>query len=151
MAIKWTRRVASVGFIAFVVVASSCKTNSGLVTPQPPVITDQDQCAKACDNLKLLGCDEGLPIDMGKPCNLESDCKDLNGNWDHTQTCALNGECITTCTQFCIQTENSGVWLDPTCVKTITKCADIDKCPAPVPKPPVNTCVGPACDLPGNK
>lgn len=144
--------IRSAVIVAAIAVASiaSCKTNAGLVTPNPPVVTDQSDCAAACSTLKGLGCKEGNPIDMGTTCKFDSDCKGPDGNWDHSQACAANGACMVTCANFCTSTENQGVWLDPTCVKSITSCSQIDSCPAPAPKQPVNSCEGPACALPGN-
>lgn len=146
------RHVRSIAVAAAIIIASiaSCKTNAGLVTPNPPVVTDQSDCVDACNTLRHLGCEEGNPIDMGNKCKVDTDCKGADGNSDPSQTCAVNGECMVTCANFCVATENSGVWLDPACVKAITACSQIDSCPAPTPKQPVNTCSGPACALPGN-
>lgn len=91
------------------------------VTPMPPVVTDQDMCSPACHNLQKLQCKEGNPIDMKAKCMTQADCRGK-------ATCS-NGRCTTSCTDFCVDTENQGVWLDPGCVATITSCADIDKCP----------------------
>lgn len=134
-------------FVGAVVLAScapSCKNNGGLVTPSPPVITDQGSCRAACDNLSTLNCRESMPIDMGTECNAASDCKDIDGNSDPTQFC-FSTKCMTSCTNFCIVTENRGVWLDPVCVSHITKCSDIETCPAAVKNVPTDTCTGPAC------
>lgn len=122
----------------------SCKNNAGLVTPNPPVVTDQSSCQAACDNLKSLGCPQAAPIDMGTSCSSDSDCKDLDGNVDKGQTC-VSSKCETSCTNFCIVTENQGVWLDPPCVAKITKCSDIESCPSP--QKPTPTCTGPGCAL----
>ena len=141
---RMSGHISALGFVAFVVL--SCKNNGGMVTPNPPVITDQPSCQAACDNLTTLKCKQSLPIDMGTECNVASDCKDIDGNSDVTQYC-LSTRCMTSCTDFCIVTENMGVWLDPICVSHITKCSDIELCPAPVKPTPTNTCVGLACHL----
>lgn len=142
MTMGMSRHISTLGFVAFVVL--SCKNNGGLVTPNPPVITDQASCKDACANLQALGCQEAMPIDMGTECSAASDCKDVDGNTDATQYC-FSSKCMTSCTNFCIVTENMGVWLDPVCVSHITKCSDIEKCPTPVKPTPTNTCTGPAC------
>jgi len=67
-------------------------------TPREP--TDTPNCAKACEHLNKLGCEEGKPLGDG-----------------------------TTCTKFCENTQKSGHALNPTCVMTITKCEELDaKC-----------------------
>ena len=133
--------LAGLAFVAFLT-AASCNQNSGGVTPAPPVVTDQSDCAAACDNLRHLGCDEGNPIDMGTKCKVNSDCKDVNGNTDAKQSCSALGTCMVSCVNFCIDTENQGVWLDPTCVKNISNCNQINSCPTPKPKP---AAAAPAC------
>jgi hypothetical protein len=128
---------------------ASCNNNHGKVTPAPPVVTDQGDCQAACDHMKDLGCVQANPTEMGTTCKFDSDCKGPDGNWDHGQSCAANGRCIITCTNFCIATENQGVWLDPTCVKNITSCDQIDQCP--LPQKPAPSCTGPACPTSGHK
>ena len=116
-----------------------CPKNPG-VTPQPPVITDQDKCQAACANLQHLGCDEGNPIDMHTKCLITADC--ASG-----QTCSALGTCMVTCVQFCIDTENQGVWLDPACVASITSCSQIDQCPAAKATAP-RACNEESCPMP---
>jgi len=135
------RTMLCVGFMALLP-AASCNNNAGKVTPAPPVITDQSGCEAACANLQRLTCDEGRPINMGTKCVTQSDCKGPTGVADPRQEC-VSGTCITSCTNFCIETENQGVWLDPHCVAQITKCDQIDSCPLPTKPGP--TCEGPAC------
>jgi hypothetical protein len=139
--------IGSALFIAVVCIAS-CKTNRGLVTPNPPVVTDQGDCVAACDNLKTLGCEQAQPIDMGTTCKVDADCLGPDGATDKFQTCSALGTCMVTCANFCVSTENQGVWLDPTCVKKVTACDQVEQCPAP--KKPANSCNGPACPLPGH-
>lgn len=99
------------------------------ITPVPPVIVDQDKCQLACDNLKLLNCDEGKDIQMKTKCLIDAECA-------AGQTCSqASGFCVTPCAVFCRDTEEQGVWLDPNCVAHITACDQIENCP--VPSPPV--------------
>lgn len=72
--------------------------------PTPPAPPDTDKCAAACANMTKLKCDLAEPITMP------------GGN-------------TVTCEQFCRDTQNQGVPLNPTCVATVTSCADVDtKC-----------------------
>jgi len=98
------------------------------ITPQPPVVTDQAMCPLACEHIGPTGlkCEEGNPIDMKKACNDTADC--MKG-----AECFAK-KCIVSCTQFCIDTENVGVWLDPGCVAGVTSCNEIETCPMPVKK-----------------
>jgi hypothetical protein len=96
------------------------------VTSQPPVVTDQDQCVPACAKLKELHCADGEPIDMKKSCVIQAEC-------GPGQTCS-GGTCHASCEQFCRDTEDQGVWLDPICVSQITSCDQVDSCPTPQPK-----------------
>jgi hypothetical protein len=118
-----------------------CPKQPDPVTPQPPVITDQASCQAACDNLRALGCDEGNPIDTGAPCTASNQCQS-------GQTCSALGTCIVSCVQFCMDTENAGVWLDPVCVSKITSCGQIDQCPAAQPK--AKACTGSECRIIAN-
>lgn len=135
------RAVGLVVIGLFLSMGSSCKTNSGMITPNPPVVTDQDHCAAACANLQKLSCQEGDPIVTGTSCKVDQDCKDPDGNWDVYQQCSTVGHCMVSCVNFCITTENSGVWLDPGCVEKITSCDQVDSCPAPV-APKASFCEG---------
>ena len=126
----------------FLGLGATCQNNAGKVTPNPPVITDQAECAAACANLQRLHCVEGEPIVMGTSCQVNSDCRGLDGNPDPLQVCSA-GLCTTSCTNFCIETENQGVWLDPKCVQSITSCDQINSCPMPLKPGP--TCEGPMC------
>lgn len=67
--------------------------------PTPHPPTDTDQCPAACEHLRELGCPEGDPLEDG-----------------------------TTCEKFCIDTQEAGHGLNPTCVKDITSCEEIDNC-----------------------
>lgn len=133
------KRIFSAVFaVALATVFVGCPTNPG-VTPQPPVINDQAKCQAACDHLKALGCEEGQPIDMHTTCRINADCA-------ANQTCSALGTCMVTCVQFCIDTENAGVWLDPGCVASINTCAEINQCPLAKPK---TACTSDACPMPG--
>jgi hypothetical protein len=141
------RHLVSVLFIALLP-ASTCN-NGRKVTPNPPVITDQGDCEAACSNLKALGCREGDPIDMNTKCNVDADCLGLDGKPDSRQQCSALGTCYVSCTNFCIETENQGVWLDPTCVKNIKSCSEINSCPklsdASEAGTAATSCTGPTC------
>lgn len=105
-------KLARVAMVLFITIFVGCPWNR-TVTPIPPVVTDQDMCAAACENLQRLHCPEGDPIDMGKACLLDVECQASH---------CLKGRCTATCEQFCRDTENAGVWLNPTFAKTITRC-----------------------------
>lgn len=126
--------------------ALSCHNVTPGVTPAPPVVTDQSQCQAACDNLKVLGCAEANPIDMGTQCKHDADCVGPDGKPDVYQSCAANGACIISCVNFCTSTEKNGVWLDPTCVALIVTCDQIESCPAPAPRPGTS-CTGSSCKV----
>lgn len=118
----------------FAVAVLGCPKGGVFITPQPPKVNDQASCVAACANLKYLGCSQANPIDMETKCKSDADCKDLNGNTDAKQQCSALGSCIVTCTNFCSDTEDQGVWLDPTCVAKVTSCDQIESCPTPAPK-----------------
>jgi hypothetical protein len=67
--------------------------------PDPIIPEDTASCADACLRLAELGCEEGKPLADG-----------------------------TTCTQFCESTQESGFPLNPSCVKNIPACVEIDTC-----------------------
>jgi hypothetical protein len=150
---RWNKGTGSailaivIGGSMIVAVMSDCKVVFPIITPNPPVVTDQSDCASACDNLKFLGCKEGNPIDMGTTCHVDADCKDVHGVTDTTQACSALGTCMTTCVNFCTVTENQGVWLDPSCVAKVTSCDQIEQCPAPVPATGGNSCTGAGCKV----
>lgn len=146
MGMKINRFINSVLFVSVVIVATGCPKAVN-ITALPPVITDQDSCAAACENLKRLGCKEGLPVDMGTMCKFDTDCLDVYGAIDTLQTCSALGSCMTVCTNFCHATEDHGVWLDPVCVSKVQTCDAIDSCPIPTVKQPTDSCTGPACKL----
>jgi len=98
----------------------ACKNNVE-ITPQPPIIVDQHMCSAACANLQSLKCEDGNYIDSKKHCDSTYEC--IPG-----QLC-MSGTCHTSCEDFCIETQNAGVWLDPTCVSKINSCPEIDSCP----------------------
>jgi len=141
------KKIANVLFIACVALIIGCP-KPVVVTPVPPVVTDQNVCVDACANLQKLGCKEGDPIDMGTRCDAFGNCKDVYGQTDASQTCdATTNKCMTSCANFCVAVENQGVWLDPTCVSKITACSQIESCPLAQPKQPTNTCTGRACSI----
>lgn len=106
-------------FIAFSLTVMSINCNPE-PTPDPPVVTDQAMCGAACDRLNLLGCEEGKPIDMYVECAPTSGC---GGGME-----CYDGGCYTTCAEFCVQTEDQGVWLQPGCVMNILSCDQLEQC-----------------------
>ena len=67
--------------------------------PYPIDPGDTAQCPVACENLSLLGCPEGEPLADG-----------------------------TSCTEFCVRTQEQGHALNPTCLAKITSCDQVDSC-----------------------
>lgn len=126
-------------------VQCSCHTGITLVTPNPPTVTDQNECQAACNNLQQLGCEESYAVDTHQECDADVQCLGPTGTHDPYQTCALTGACVVNCVNFCIATENAGVWLDPGCAAKVTSCDQLSACPAPVPQG--TSCTGPACKV----
>lgn len=119
--------LSAVSMVTFLVNILGCPQGIQ-VTPQPYEITDQGMCKAACDHIGPSGldCDEGKPIVMKGLCKVDTDC-------DTNQTCNASGRCEVTCERFCIDVENNGVWLDPTCLSKVKSCSEIDNCPATHP------------------
>jgi len=65
--------------------------------PDPVDPPDTQDCGAACSHLRDLGCEEGQPLEDG-----------------------------TTCEQFCVETQDSGHWLRPSCVINITTCSELE-------------------------
>lgn len=109
-----------------------------IVPPTPRVDSGGivDACINACHKLKELGCVEGNPIDMNTPCK-------TNANCGEKQYCSLLGTCVVTCAQFCVDTYNSGIYLDPDCVAKISECSQVNKCTAIAQ----STCDSGSCQL----
>lgn len=110
------------GIISLALLSVSGCPRSSEITPTPPIITDQNNCEAACAQLKRLECEEGTPLvpnDAGT-CVISDTC-------GVGQTC-VDGKCAWTCTKFCTDTENAGVFLDPTCVMHVTSCDQVDRC-----------------------
>lgn len=128
----------------------NCRVAVPLASPAPAQVTDQSACPEACANLYKLGCAEANDISEGTSCNTDGDCFDPTGKPDKYQTCTSSGACIVTCTNFCLATENTGIWLDPACVTEITSCSQLNACPALAPIT-VPSCAGTSCKVaPGN-
>lgn len=71
--------------------------------PTPIEPDGTEDCPAACARLQQLGCPEGDPLPDG-----------------------------TTCAEFCQETQRKGHALDPTCVKTIQTCEELEtKCNLP--------------------
>lgn len=75
--------------------------------PQPAVITDTEHCGPACTHLMELGCPEGFPISVA------------TGDGGTRQA---------SCVEYCKNTQDQGIWLNPSCVETITTCSQIEDC-----------------------
>jgi hypothetical protein len=71
------------------------------VKPAPTPVEPKDtaDCPAACEKLRELGCPEGQPLEDG-----------------------------TTCEKFCIDTQQSGHALRPSCVMDMTECKQINDC-----------------------
>ena len=74
--------------------------------PKDPTLilqpNDTAQCGAACAHLVTLGCPEGQPLGDG-----------------------------TSCEKFCVDTQQAGHALAPSCIVTIKACPELAKCQAP--------------------
>ena len=111
----------AVAMVLFALNILGCPADQTKLSPHPPIITDQSLCPAACANLRKYSCVEGQPIDMKHSCDIDDDCHNIN------QKC-IASRCTTSCEQFCVDTENAGVWLMPQCLSTITSCSQINSC-----------------------
>lgn len=111
------------------VLVAACNIAPPLASPHPVTVTDQGNCPAACGRLKALGCPEANPIDMHGQCHVDADCLGPDARPDPFQTCSAAGTCMETCTNFCVETEDNGVYLDPTCVANVMSCAEVNTCP----------------------
>jgi hypothetical protein len=127
--------------------ACDCTSSSAPkpVVTIPALVTDQANCPGACAHLVALGCAEGNPISMGKACQTDDDCVGLDGKTPDLLQACVSAQCTVSCTNFCIATENEGVYLDPTCVMSITACSQVNTCPAL--STTGTTCSGSACKV----
>lgn len=82
---------------------------------------DNGACNQACVKLSSLGCVEAQPLKADRQCVEDSDCPDISS--------CIRGECETSCLDFCIATQDNGVWLNPTCVMNIKTCDELNLCP----------------------
>ena len=67
--------------------------------PIPQEPTDTADCGAACLKLKELGCEEGNDLENGVSCEA-----------------------------FCIDTQINGHGLNPSCIKSITDCSELERC-----------------------
>ena len=95
-------------FIFFNIIAG-CNQGATIAHPNPSVIDDTDKCVDADQHLAQL-------------CAVDSE---KNSYCCATESPTKKGK---TFTQFCIEKQNEGVWLNPTCLSTITSCDQIDVC-----------------------
>ncbi len=93
-------RVSTV-LISLFLLGPDCSGNQPTpVKPQPtPVVTDNNYCAKAQENLLRLNCVEGQPTKKGKSFE-----------------------------QFCVGTQQNGIFLNPKCLSEIKSCEEVDSC-----------------------
>ena len=111
--------------IATVLAGFGCNNCAG-VLPTPVIPTDSDKCAAACEKLVSLGCEEGNPVQVP----LSSDDCILHGK--KVSKVDAGSICEVPCSTFCDDTQNTGVWLNPTCViENVTKCSDLETLCAP--------------------
>ncbi len=99
--------------LVFVAASLSCCINRE-VAWQPEKIVDSDMCRLACENIGPtgLGCEEGEPIEM------------VSGGCDAGID---NVRCVS-CEKFCVDTQTTGVWLQPGCVASVKSCSEIEGC-----------------------
>lgn len=95
-------------FCSFLFILIGCPQNP--VTPKPtPIVVDTEMCDTADKHLAQL-------------CLADS---------EKNKYCCMIGSPTKkgkTYTQFCIEKQNQGVWLNPRCVSQITSCEQIDNC-----------------------
>jgi hypothetical protein len=107
-------------FLPLFLVFGSCQCQPPLpITINPIEITDTNKCLPACENLRRLGCPEGQPVFNGETCQAGMGC--------NLGTC-IEAKCMATCERFCADMQDSGVWLNPTCVAEIQSCNVIEDC-----------------------
>ena len=105
-----------------VIIVTLVACNKGVIpTPPTPPTPVVDMCHLACENLKVLHCEEGNAIHMGIECESDAGCS-------QGEICR-NNSCWTTCAEFCRDTLETGVQLEPECVSKVTSCDMIDTCP----------------------
>ena len=71
----------------------------------PPIAVepnDTENCPAACENLRLLGCPEGLPVENGD-----------------------------TCEKVCVDQQQQGLPRNPTCVMKMSACSELEGCTNP--------------------
>jgi hypothetical protein len=65
---------------------------------------DSQLCPEACAHLQELGCPEGDPLPDG-----------------------------TTCSSWCVYTQEQGHWLNLPCILSIESCDELEECEEPLP------------------
>jgi hypothetical protein len=79
--------------------------------PTPGPQPDSSFCAAMCAHIgpEGLNCPEGQPVyDSSRPSD------------------AGRGVPNESCTQFCVQQQTNGVWINPRCVSQVTTCGGIE-------------------------
>ena len=96
-------------FLLIIVALISMGATCG-IKPQPMPVEPKDtaMCSAACDHLFMLGCKAAEPLKDG-----------------------------TTCTDFCIKTQQSGHALRPSCIVTISKCSELNDVCQKLPRDPL--------------
>ena len=95
---------------------------AGCVVKHP----ESDSCELACQNLNMLSCEEGKPIDMKNYCEKSSDCLNVNGE-EEGQIC-LKNRCVAPCASFCVNSLANNIPLNVGCLKSIGACSEINQC-----------------------
>ena len=108
-------------FMVITVMFAGCLCKSPPVA-NPPKLTDQNKCEDACKHIgpEGLNCEEGKPVVMTRSCKEGNSCK--------VGEACVAGMCEVSCTKFCIDTQDNGVWLNPICVSKVSSCDQIDAC-----------------------
>jgi hypothetical protein len=84
-----------------------CVPEAKAPSPNPAVVPDSDLCNQMCDHLAVLGCEEGKPVyDSDRP--------------------GPKGVPNMTCTEFCLDQQSKGTFINPRCVIRVHKCSEIE-------------------------
>lgn len=105
--------------LAAALVAPTCDNSK---TPKPHITEkdDRDDCTKACDHIRNLGCDEGKDLIYPNNCSEDLDCEyGICKEWSCTETCEM----------ICADLVKEGRQLGLECWTKIEECSEIEsKC-----------------------